>query len=324
MCPRDIAATNSLLGRHDGKLYQDYDAYAFTGIADYNTDEVDLTAVTGYHHFVNYFLGDYDFTGSGQRRHVGLGAFGIPRLLRGDPRSDAAGVATELHGRGLLPEHPAELRPADHLPGALEDSRAPATLRYITVHKLSQTDGTTFAGFAQAIWKINADLEATVGARYTHEPRTRSSTSLTWSLPTDPCFRQNAPLADNQTFDNLSPEVTLTWHPAQNWTVYGAYKQGFKSGGFRSAPSTARSATPPSPTWPSSRKSPRASKAASRDAVRRHGAGLDRRLPLQAIPPADRLLRRQRRSVHHQERRLGHHQGHRIPGEWRSLRSRPA
>ena len=45
-------------------------------------------------------------------------------------------------------------------------------------------------------------------------------------------FRQNAPLTGNQTFDNLSPEVTLTWHPAEHWTVYGAYKQGFKSGGF--------------------------------------------------------------------------------------------
>jgi hypothetical protein len=62
--PADIAATNPLLGRHGGKLYQDYDSYGLTANADYSTSLVDLSAVTGFHHFVNYFLGDYDFTGA--------------------------------------------------------------------------------------------------------------------------------------------------------------------------------------------------------------------------------------------------------------------
>src|SRR4029453_8774946 len=60
--PADIAATNPLLGRHGGRLYQDYDAYAVSANAAYTADKVDITSVTGLHQFKNWFLGDYDFT----------------------------------------------------------------------------------------------------------------------------------------------------------------------------------------------------------------------------------------------------------------------
>lgn len=230
--PADIAATNPLLGRHGGKLYQDYNSYSFTGIADYKTDDVDLTAVTGYHHFVNYFLGDYDFTGAANG-----GTWG-------SERSEYRAFSEEIRAQTRL-ESPLNFMVGVFyqntklnfdqqiiFPGALEDSRARASLRYITLQKLSQTDGTTFAGFAQAIWKISEDWEATVGARYTHETKDSVFNQPYVISAYQPVFRQNAPLTGNQTFDNLSPEVTLTWHPAEHWTVYGAYKQGFKSGGF--------------------------------------------------------------------------------------------
>ena len=230
--PADIAATNPLLGRHDGKLYQDYDSYSFTGIADYNPGAVDLTAVTGYHHFVNYFLGDYDFTGAANG-----GTWG-------SERSEYRAFSEEIRAQTRL-NSPVNFMVGVYyqntklnfdqqiiFPGALEDSTAPAALRYITLQKLSQTDGTTFAGFGQAIWKIHEDWEATVGARYTHETKDSVFNQPYVVSAYQAVFRQNAPLTDNQTFDNLSPEVTLTWHPAPRWTVYAAYKKGFKSGGF--------------------------------------------------------------------------------------------
>ena len=36
-------------------------------------------------------------------------------------------------------------------------------------------------------------------------------------------------------YDNTSPEVTLTYRPTDDLTLYGAYKQGFKSGSFSTA-----------------------------------------------------------------------------------------
>jgi outer membrane receptor protein involved in Fe transport len=34
------------------------------------------------------------------------------------------------------------------------------------------------------------------------------------------------------TFSNVSPEATITWNPTPDWMVYGAYKTGYKSGGY--------------------------------------------------------------------------------------------
>src|SRR6185312_7551483 len=33
-------------------------------------------------------------------------------------------------------------------------------------------------------------------------------------------------------FHEMSPEVALTWKPSNQLTLYAAYKEGFKSGGF--------------------------------------------------------------------------------------------
>ncbi|MDB5432990.1 MAG: tonB dependent receptor family protein [Caulobacter sp.] len=230
--PADIASTNPLLGRHGGKLYQDYDSYSFTAIADYNTDHVDLTSVTGFHHFKNYFLGDYDFSGAANG-----GTWG-------SEQSEYRAFSEEIRAQTRL-DSPVNFMAGFFyqntrlnfdqqiiFPGALEDPTAPASLRYITVRKLSYTDGTTFAGFGQVIWKLSDSWEATVGARYTHETKDSVFNQPYVIAAYQGVFRQNAPLSANQTFDNLSPEATLTWHPAPRWTVYAAYKKGFKSGGF--------------------------------------------------------------------------------------------
>ena len=33
-------------------------------------------------------------------------------------------------------------------------------------------------------------------------------------------------------FDSVQPKVTLSWQPNEDWTVYGTYAEGFRSGGF--------------------------------------------------------------------------------------------
>src|SRR3990167_3982865 len=171
--PADIAATNSLLGRHGGELYQDYDSYSLTGVADYNTDTVSLTAVTGFHHFVNYFLGDYDFTGAADG-----GTWGSERSEY-TAFSEEIRVQTRLDGpinvmAGVFYQNTQlDFNQQIIFPGALEDPTvSDPSLRYITLEKLSRTDGTTFAGFGQVIWALAEDWEATVGARYTHETKT--------------------------------------------------------------------------------------------------------------------------------------------------------
>jgi iron complex outermembrane receptor protein len=231
--PPEIAKTNPLFDRHGGHLYQDYDAYAFSANAAYTGDKVDITSVTGLHRFVNYFLGDYDLTGSADG-----GTWGAERS-KYKAFSEEIRAQTKLDGPinfmvGVYYQNTRlDFDQQIIFPGALEDStvRDP-TKRYLTLTKLSYTDGTTFAGFAQAQWKLTPQLELNAGARYTHETKDSQFVQPYIVAPYQPVFRLNQPIIANQTFDNLSPEVTLTWTPSADWTAFVAYKQGYKSGGF--------------------------------------------------------------------------------------------
>jgi len=231
--PADIAATNPLLGRHGGHLYQDYNAYAFSLEAAYTADKVDITSVAGLHRFVNYFLGDYDYTGASDG-----GTWGSERS-KYKAFSEEIRAQTKLDGpinfmTGVYYQTTRlDFDQQIIFPGALENSLVTdPTKRYITVAKLSYTDGTTFAGFAQTQWKFTDQLELDAGARYTHETKDSQFVQPYVIAAYQPVFRQNHPLIANQSFNNLSPEVTLTWKPSDDVTAFVGYKKGFKSGGF--------------------------------------------------------------------------------------------
>jgi outer membrane receptor protein involved in Fe transport len=230
--PENVAIGNELLNRHGGSLYQDYDSYSLTSIADYSTDLVDLTWVNGFHNFENYFLGDYDFTGAADG-----GTWGAER-------SEFQAFSSELRAQssfdgplnfmvgGLVQSTRLDFNQHVIFPGGLEDSSADPRLRYVTVEKLSRTEGATLAAFAQLIWSITDELELTSGARYTHETKDSTFVQPYVVAPFQAAFVQGVPLIADQSFNNLSPEIALTWRPSENVTAYAAYKQGFKSGGF--------------------------------------------------------------------------------------------
>ena len=100
---------------------------------------------------------------------------------------------------------------------------------------LTSNSGKTYSAFGQLIWKVVDTVELAGGARWTRETKkTRQGNSF---------VNQNfAPLgitADEGVFtegrfsdEQISPEATITWRPTQNTTLYGAYKTGYKSGGF--------------------------------------------------------------------------------------------
>jgi outer membrane receptor protein involved in Fe transport len=231
--PPDIASTNPLLGRHDGRLYQDYDAYAFSAEGVYTTDKLDITSVAGLHRFVNYFLGDYDFTAN-----VNGGTWGSERS-KYRAVSEELRAQTKLDGPinfmvgGYFQDTRLDFDQQIIFPGALESSAVTdPTKRYITVAKLSYTDGRTYAAFGQVQWKFTEQLELDAGARYTHETKDSQFVQPYVIAAYQPVFRQNHPIPADQTFNDFSPEVTLTYTPTDRLTAFVGYKQGFKSGGF--------------------------------------------------------------------------------------------
>ncbi len=93
--------------------------------------------------------------------------------------------------------------------------------------------------FGQARYKLVDSLELAAGGRYSWERKSLYGTSF--GSPIDV-------LSPRRTYTDFSPEVTLTWRPNRNLTLYAAYREGFTSGGFNTVPTTLRSAanqTPP-------------------------------------------------------------------------------
>jgi iron complex outermembrane recepter protein len=82
--------------------------------------------------------------------------------------------------------------------------------------------------FGQLRWDIIDRLEFAPGVRWTDEDRSENPYNVLTGAPT--------PVAEPSLhYNNTSPEVTLTYRPTDDLTVYGAYKQGFKSGSFSTA-----------------------------------------------------------------------------------------
>jgi iron complex outermembrane receptor protein len=237
--PAAVAATNDLLDKHGGRLYQDYDSYAANSDVRYTLPNVAFTWTTGYHHFTNYFLGDYDDTDA-----TAAQVWGAERSQYTSFSTEAR-IQTTFNARvNLMAGLYYDSTRLDFLqdaifPGGLEDSAAsdPA-MRYLTVNKVSHTQGHTFAAFGQLLWAIADQWQVTAGARFTDETKDSLLTQPYVIAPYQAFFLQYDPantatfFADKQTFSNVSPEATVTWKPAENLTAYVSYKTGYKSGGF--------------------------------------------------------------------------------------------
>lgn len=116
--------------------------------------------------------------------------------------------------------------------------------RYDTYIKHAYLNGTTLSGFGQVIWKIVPEVELVGGARWTREKKFAhnqntygTDTALGQFNTVNTIFATSIDqspgvLAGRFRDSNISPEVTLSWHPEPNKTLYAAYKTGFKSGGF--------------------------------------------------------------------------------------------
>jgi len=85
----------------------------------------------------------------------------------------------------------------------------------------------TYSLFGQLRWKIIPELELTGGARWTDETRIETVNNRATTPPTPV-----RPLVPRIHSSNVAPEVTLTYRPTGDLTVFAAYKKGYKSGSF--------------------------------------------------------------------------------------------
>lgn len=101
-----------------------------------------------------------------------------------------------------------------------------APLAGLAATETTDQDKTAKSLFGQALIDITDQLEVSAGLRYSDEEKDGVYRStLVPGVVGKPKYSS----------DNTSPEIVLTYKPTQDLTIYGGYKEGFKSGGIDAA-----------------------------------------------------------------------------------------
>jgi iron complex outermembrane recepter protein len=192
------------------------------------TDALTLTSTTGYYNLSSSSLvNPYQTTYSGP--FLGVSNHFHRREATEEVRanSDFKGPLNftlgALYEDGQLTQHVTVFGNTALLPALV-----PACLllpQCIIQNGNTPVDIRTYSVFGQLRWTIVERLEVAAGVRWTDEKRTESPVNLLTGQPT-------IVLTPQLHAKNYSPEITLTYRPTDEMTLFGAWKRGFKSGSF--------------------------------------------------------------------------------------------
>lgn len=95
--------------------------------------------------------------------------------------------------------------------------------------RLRKTDNKAYAVYGQGTYDFSDAWSLTAGIRYTYEKRKFINQEIT--LPSG-AITDFVKVGD--TFDAVTPMLSLAWHPWEDLMLYTSWAQGYKSGGFNS------------------------------------------------------------------------------------------
>ena len=85
----------------------------------------------------------------------------------------------------------------------------------------------SYSAFGQLRWQVVEQVEIAAGARWTKEKRSDTPHDLITGVPVLTPIPK--PKIES---DNVSPEITVTWRPTDDISVFGSLKKGYKSGSY--------------------------------------------------------------------------------------------
>jgi iron complex outermembrane receptor protein len=187
-------------------------------------DELTLSSVTGYYRLGEKSVDPFTFSN--------VSYFGASNDIVADAVSQEVRVATDFDGPfnvlfgGFFQDAHFKIRQAFGV-----DFGGAAT-PFLVGSTFYDVHTTAYSVFGQARYRLIDTLELAAGGRYSWERKTLFGTSF--GSPIDV-------LKPRRNYEDFSPEITLTWRPNSDLTLYAAYREGFTSGGFNTVPTTLRS-----------------------------------------------------------------------------------
>ncbi len=232
--PSEIAA--NFPGARDGKAYGYVDTVLSTLSMKYDLGDFNLSSVTGYFYLKT---GGFDALDN-----TSLAAANLFSQEKDNAFSQELRLSSSFDGPlnftvGGFYEHVKYVNTTNILLGfigipALPD---PRTGWYNLTSRVGDNRNKAISAFGQLRWKITDTLELSGGARWTKE----NKKSLTTNNFVNQAFPLNfivlpegASVGGKMKDTNVSPEATLSWSVTPDILLYGAYKTGYKSGGFSS------------------------------------------------------------------------------------------
>jgi len=239
--PVNALALNPLL-RPDG--HRRNKQWLLSGTVNYElTDALKLTSVTGY-----YKVTEYTSSNGG----YGLAASNVYTVEYWDKKfSEELRLASDFDG------------PLDFLIGGFFENRKLFTRTYIVIptfptppdscptcyelpYEGQHQDQKSYSLFGQLLFDATDQVQITAGGRYTHEVKKLLDYFITTEAFLDPApIIQGTPVdvtslpgyagPKRLTFNNFSPEVTVTYKPQPDIMFFASFKQGYKSGGIDGA-----------------------------------------------------------------------------------------
>jgi iron complex outermembrane receptor protein len=237
--PASVA--NNTTGGNGGKPYADTFTNLYSLTMNYRlSDAVTLTSVTGYYRYHHKVWSDFDST-----------RFATSAVYTNDKfrsYSEELRLSTSFEGRlnfsgGLFYQN--EQRNFNNAVRLGYLPPDPATGTYDQFRTGQVFTGKTYSAFGELNFKLADNVELAGGLRYSHEVK---SGDIVQTFVAPAVVASAAPqgqhIAGKFSENNVSPQVTLSWHPAADVLVYAAYKEGFKSGGFSGPGIVPRTGTP--------------------------------------------------------------------------------
>lgn len=234
--PREVAQSPGMRFARDGKPYTDLETrYALANL-QYNLGGVNLTSITAYYKFKQQDLNDFN----GATRTVytaqqaGFRQFTQELRLQtvsSGPLNATAGFFFASAKFDLLFDA--------YLFGGAADSAG----RYVTNSRDNGFDGKTMSAFAELSYEPIPEIVLTGGARYSYDRKDSFQKALPansnyWSF-----FPPTYAIRDRYSEENVSPQATITYKPSSDISIYAAYKQGYKAGGFNLSQTQSPAAT---------------------------------------------------------------------------------
>lgn len=235
--PENVQALNPLF-RPNG--HRNNEQLLLTGTINYElSDTLKLTSVSGYYKI------DEAMSSHGG---YGLAPSNIFTVEYNDEKfseelrlaSDFEGVVNFLVG-GFLEDRKLFTRTYIVVP-TVGNCPACFELPYESQHQKQKS----YSLFGQLLFDVNDQIQLTAGGRYTHEIKKLQDYLITTESALNPArIIDGTPVnvltlpnyagARRLTFNNFSPEVTLTYKPTDDVMVFASFKKGFKSGGIDGA-----------------------------------------------------------------------------------------